>query len=203
MIDNTIDQIHIVLKKLNLSKLKSSRTELNGLIDNIEKKYEIIILDDYRELLLNYKDLFFDDEISFVPIENTPYTSEDTTQSFDGFFHLQGDDNLEKQIECYYSRMPKSLIPIGECSGGNLICLEVKTETFGKVYFWDHENEFEGKKMAGIISLEESIDEYWENLYLVSNSLFDFLNSLKISPDETDIDVDDIEIWLDEDLLND
>jgi len=72
----------------------------------------------------------------------------------------------------------------------------------GFVYLWNHEEELEAIKM--ITNSEEDINNYFHNLELLNNSFMDFLNSLQINKnneEENSIDLDDVEIWLDDDLL--
>ncbi|WBW96092.1 SMI1/KNR4 family protein [Oceanirhabdus sp. W0125-5] len=203
MKDKKIEQIKNALDNFNFKKTINSIETRRIEISNIESKYNVYIPDDFKEVLLNYEELFFDNEVRYTPIENSPCTSEDGRQAFDGFFGLKGSDNLAEQIECYLGRMPKSLIPIGECNGGNLICLGVDRDCLGKVYFWNHENEVEAKIMGGYINYKSEVNNYWDNLYLVAETLLDFINGLQISTTDQHINVEDVEIWLDDDLLND
>ena len=47
--------------------------------------------------------------------------------------------NIEDVFECFKERMPYNCIPIAEAEGGNQVCMSLNPETYGKVYFWDHE----------------------------------------------------------------
>ena len=54
--------------------------------------------------------------------------------------------------------------------------------------------------MVGVNILTDEINLYWDNLYLVSDTFIDFLNRLEISQDTfKDMDLDDVELWLDDD----
>ena len=39
--------------------------------------------------------------------------------------------------------MPESLIPLGDDGRGNQICLGVSGDETGKVFYWDHNNEWD------------------------------------------------------------
>jgi len=95
------------------------------------------------------------------------------------------------------------MIPIGESPGGNLICLGVKESIISKVYLWNHENEREAKIMVGIEDASDDINSYWENIHLVSKTFLGFLSGLELINETDKIDVDDVELWLDDDLLDD
>lgn len=200
--NNNRNVIKKVLTKLGIEQpnVISDNLRSNNLIE-IEKKYALSIPNEYKEFILSYDEVFFENEIEFKPIEPSPLTTNEGKQYFDGFYGL---NSLSEQIECYESRMPNCLIPIGECPGGNLICLGVKEAALGKIYFWNHENELRAKIMVGENKLTDEINLYWDNLYLVSDTFIDFLDKLEISQDTFENgDVDDVELWLDDDLLDD
>ncbi|MFD3162899.1 SMI1/KNR4 family protein [Herpetosiphon sp. NSE202] len=50
----------------------------------------------------------------------------------------------------YETRIPAELLPIAHDLGGNLICLGIRGEQRGKVYFWDHEFELEAEEMGDL-----------------------------------------------------
>ena len=96
--------------------------------------------------------------------------------------------------------MPNSIIPIAECPGGNQLCIGIGEQNNGNVYFWDHENELEAKRMLGIDRFSE-INNYWDNIFLVAQSFYDFIMCLEVMEDLESNDDDLVEIWLSDDLL--
>lgn len=96
---------------------------------------------------------------------------------FDGIKVLENqdveDDNsvdLLWNIEVFEDRLPKNFLFIGRDPGGNGILLSLHPDTYGKIYFWDHENEPEE-------GLEDLAD--YPNIYFLANSFTEFLDSLK------------------------
>ncbi|WP_420998319.1 SMI1/KNR4 family protein [Cupriavidus sp. 30B13] len=63
----------------------------------------------------------------------------------------------------YDGDTPRYVLQIGQDLGGNAFCLDLRPETFGKVYFWDHEH-----------SARET------GLHLVADDFFSFLNGLQV-----------------------
>ncbi|MEZ4903851.1 MAG: SMI1/KNR4 family protein [Spirosomataceae bacterium] len=53
-------------------------------------------------------------------------------------------------------------------TGGNYVCICLKGENYGKIYFYDHEVENENED--GTLN--------WDNLYLIANSFTEFLEKL-------------------------
>ncbi len=97
-----------------------------------------------------------------------------TVQRFLGI-HEREHSNLEKECVFFLHRLPPGLIPIATEACGNLVCLGITGKRQGKVYFWDHEDEFdehgEGRQDYG-------------NVYLIADSVGEFLNKLKeVDPD--------------------
>ncbi|WP_407701326.1 SMI1/KNR4 family protein [Virgibacillus dakarensis] len=80
---------------------------------------------EYKEFVKGYGETFFEEDVSFKPLEPSPTITKDGKQYFDGFYGLMGENNIIQQIDDYEYRIPGSLIPIGECPGGNLICIGV------------------------------------------------------------------------------
>jgi len=69
----------------------------------------------------------------------------------------EGKHGLCYLINVYEEQLPELLVPIGDSSGGNLICLD----NSGAVYFWDHESS-EGEN--GTNRIADSFDEFFYRL---------------------------------------
>lgn len=87
-------------------------------------------------------------------------------QSFFGFNTPYKSDNFDYILSTFKDRVPHDFLPIARDMLGNLILIGIGKKYEGKVYFWWHENE--GEKKAWL-----------KNIYSISNSFNDFLESLK------------------------
>ena len=87
--------------------------------------------------------------------------------------------SLEENIKTYKNRLPSKTLPIGNDSSGNIYLLSLRDDSFGEIWFWDHENES-----------VEIADDYFENITKVNSSFSEFLSELYewISPTETETD---------------
>ncbi len=86
------------------------------------------------------------------------------------FYRFNSSNNHDDMIWAYRifkDRMPPYYLPIGCDPGGNQICLVVKGQKYGQVFYWDHEFE-----------ADEGCDPTDENLTLVAPNFDAFLNSL-------------------------
>jgi hypothetical protein len=97
--------------------------------------------------------------------------NKDQSDSVKVFFGIapSPDGDLVDAAESVSGRVPAEVLPIGEDSFGNLICLDGREGRDGPVLFWDHEHEGEPPDEA--------------NLYEIAPDLQTFLNSLYEDPD--------------------
>lgn len=63
-----------------------------------------------------------------------------------GRSYAEMEDALENCWGRDEARIPRRLLPIAEDPFGNLICLSLRGEDVGKVYFWHHEEELDQKR---------------------------------------------------------
>ena len=61
------------------------------------------------------------------------------------------------------------MLPIAHDSQGNIICISCGKNDYGRVYFWDHEDE---------VDYTESRDDDYSNLYLIADDFSSFLEGL-------------------------
>ena len=78
------------------------------------------------------------------------------------------DNDLLNHLKIYESRISKKMFPIAYDSCGNLICISVKGDDRGKIYFWDHE-----------IAAVDKKEPNYKNLTLIADSFNEFTNSLR------------------------
>jgi len=132
-------------------------------IARVERELGIELPADYREFL--GKQNGGEPESNFFP-------------AGDGFGHVrylysagptevEDIDDLEEAARAYWppSRpgdpIDPSFLPIGEEDVGNVICLKVRGEDYGAVYFWDHEL---AVSVGPYTRLADSFSEYFEGL---------------------------------------
>ncbi len=52
---------------------------------------------------------------------------------------LEEYSDISMIYKAYQGRIPSGIIPIADPDFGNQICMSLDKETYGKIYFWDHE----------------------------------------------------------------
>jgi len=136
-------------------------------IRKLEKKWRITLPEVYKKFLLQNNGGRVGEEV--FPIQNNPSGDRAIIHSFFGL-NLDNVYDLDSKLRVYKAgqRIPDNFIPIACDVGGNLVCISFKGEDEGKVYFWDHEDEYmEGEKVG------------YKNVYLVADNLEEFINSLR------------------------
>jgi hypothetical protein len=144
-------------------------------IQNIETMLGLIFPIDYKEHILRFNggrpslDVF-----DFVEGE---FENSSDVNWFLAIYDGEHDNFVDYiiDVKLVEKRLPHHMIPIAHDSLGNLICLSCGNEDYGKVYFWDHEDE---------VDYSISDDSDYSNLYFISNSFTEFLNSLYADDDE-------------------
>ena len=78
--------------------------------------------------------------------------------------------NLSDVFSCFAERMPKNCIPIAEAECGNLVFISLEENTYGKIYFWDHET----------MDVDDGEQCKYEinDMPVVANSFADLLNKI-------------------------
>lgn len=119
---------------------------------------------DYRAFLLNYNGgVPKPDGFSLVYWGGKP---EENRVSFYGLgASVHEGDNLRWTQACFTGRIPSELLPIGDDPGGNQICLCVRGEQSGSVYFWDHELEHAPPTYKNTARLATTFSEFVSSLH--------------------------------------
>lgn len=128
---------------------------------------------EYKEALLFFGgDVEFDVPVLFSPVVRNPWSNKDGKNRLGYLYGLQSQyesSSLIDKREMYDGRITPDLLVIGDAPGGNQICLGVSGSAYDKVYFWDHEGELDSRGTNGSST----------NLYLISNTFRDFVESLE------------------------
>jgi hypothetical protein len=151
-------------------------------IAKIEKFLTTALPSFYKKLLQEIGGFTFRKQASFSSLKKVPSTDEKGLEPFDVFYgaEKEGEYSLWNNITLYQGRIPGRLIPIGDNMFGDQICLGIRGTEREKVYFWDHEDERDEQDYRDIHGQGKEVPLKWlfGNVYLVANSLEDFLTQL-------------------------
>jgi hypothetical protein len=136
----------------------------------IESEQGVTLPEDYREFLQTYGSCIFGELVSFHAVESSPwpvwpfecfYGSKRSVQDLVGALRAFSFDD----------RISDVMIPIGHDGAGGQVCLGIKGEHRGKMYFWDHDLSWAER---------DPTKEVFPNTFLIADSFKSFLRSLKI-----------------------
>jgi len=127
-------------------------------IDVFEFENNIDLPKDYKNFLFKYGDFFVEDNYEYKPLQPSPLTED----GYDAIEYFYG-SNIYSNLGIYKERLNEQLLPIADQAFGDFICIGVKNEYRGKIYFWVHDLSY---------LMEES-------LFLVANSLEEFIDSFE------------------------
>lgn len=148
-----------------------------ALVEEIQKKYDLVFPPDYVFYLQYYGNDYIKDNYLFKLKEPLEEILKQSSFELDTIFGLYDDvNNLEKKILFYQDVIPSNLFPIADLLGGNLVCMSKENQ---QIYFWIH-------------------DEV-EDTYLVAQNFSDFIMQFHFEQNEK-VNLDEVELNLSNDL---
>lgn len=133
-------------------------------LSRFESRLGAKLPESYRSFLLQYNGATWVDKRFLV----SPSEGSSNIHHVHGIHQGPEYRQLESAIERFRGRMPDWCIPIADDEAGNQVCISVREDDKGRIYFWDHET---------------------NELVLVSATFEQFLESLSpepVSADEMD-----------------
>ncbi|BAY85056.1 hypothetical protein NIES267_45540 [Calothrix parasitica NIES-267] len=123
-------------------------------IKRIEIKLGTVFPEDYRQFLATYGESDF---------EEYAECSTDNGGISPGTFFGK---NIEHAISEHKERLPVLMIPINEDAANNLICLSLRKDDFGAIYFqshsigWDESGDIENSKLESCFRFADSFSNF-------------------------------------------
>ncbi|MDA8327587.1 MAG: SMI1/KNR4 family protein [Betaproteobacteria bacterium] len=121
--------------------------------------------DDYRAFLSAFPETgVFDRQVAFSGSERSPWAA-DGREVLEVLYARCPDpsNDLFMLRTQYADQIPAHFLPIGQVTGANLLCLDLRNESLGQVYVWDHEH----------------MDDARGGFYLVANGFSAFVDLLR------------------------
>jgi len=151
----------------NMKKTGESLTKAD--LSNIEKQIEYSLPIAYKEFLLKYNGGIPDE--SYIDFNAQKINiSSDEIKRFYGFGGKTTNDLVHK-LNSIGDNLPKGMIFIANTHGGNFFLLSLRQDSYGEVFYKDHEYE---DKTA--FNPEDNL--YPESIVKVANSFDEFLSRL-------------------------
>ncbi|MEK6512459.1 SMI1/KNR4 family protein [Myroides odoratimimus] len=148
---------------------------------------------EYIQYLESYGIKMFSEMVLFKPFNTTlpEYTDMDKGTNYNrnfygsyimSFFGLYDDDvyDIFYNLKTYKNRIPPNCLPIALEDSGGLIILDLNQNNYGKIFFWDHENEWDANFYEESTKKEFTVEMSYQNMYLIGENFIDFLQRMEI-----------------------
>jgi hypothetical protein len=137
-------------------------------ISKLEEKLGMSLPDDYRGFLLRYN--------GGEPERNVSQTGSPRVgvHIFYGIIKRSSGEHWRDLLwhrHLLIDRVPTNILPIAGDEGGNQICLSLRPESYGWIYYWDHE-----------LEAEEGQPATFDNMSKINSSFRAFVQSLRPDP---------------------
>ena len=164
-------------------------------IEEVEQQIGATLPTQYRLVLRKYGALTFngrsedDPYVYFQSIESLPdyITSKRHLAILDFFYgatQVKGPSGLQTQIKFFHGRIPETMIPIAGDGGAGQICLGIKGDDVGKVFYWDLANEpLDEETYLEDFGKPIPAEAKRQNVHLIAESFDDFLGQLVLRPE--------------------
>jgi cell wall assembly regulator SMI1 len=134
-------------------------------LDDLEKYFGVKFPQAYRDFMLITN--------GGIPLHGC-FDSKDGKESSSVSFYTVLPGNSRDAVEnnkAREHRLPRGFVAIGDDGGGNEICIDCNEgQEYGKIYFWDHDNEAD--------QAQGETPETVENIYLLGDTFSEFLEGL-------------------------
>jgi hypothetical protein len=150
-----------VIEMYTTGETKVTDSQLNDL----EKHFGVKFPQAYRDFMLTTN--------GGIPLHMCFNFKDGTEGSTVAFYTVLPDDRFDiiERNEARAGRLPRGFVSIGDDDNGNEICIDCNEgQGYGKIHFWDHENEAD--------AAQGETPETVGNTILVDNSFTEFLEGL-------------------------
>ena len=140
----------------------SGPTPTGASVHELENRLGKELPDEYREFLLSTN--------GGVPQEQNLAKPSHIGIIVNGFFSLDLADNdlsMDYALTTWTGRYPDGYLPIARCKGSNLLLLDLRDASAGRVVYWDHEGEADDDEPPRDDNLTDVADTFSELLTML------------------------------------
>lgn len=127
----------------------------------------------------------FSTEAEFIHSEKSGqpnFTFESSTISV--FYGIDPDEDktydIFENLMLYKDRIPDAFLPFASDGMGNQILISLNSAHYGRIYFWDHEAEWDAEDYEDETGTPMSEEVKYQNLWLIGKDFEDFFDRLQL-----------------------
>lgn len=172
-----------------------SDTKLNTEdVKQLEKQAGGILPKSFSEFISRFGICSFNEEIEFKSFSNDAefihddeaglpnFTFESSTVSV--FYGIDPEEDktydIFENLKLFKDRIPDAFLPFATDGMGNQILISLNKDNYGRIYFWDHEAEWDVEDYEEETGIPMREEVKYQNLWLIGNDFEDFFNRLQI-----------------------
>ncbi len=124
-----------------------------GELDAFEAERGIRIPAEYREFLTEQCAFYVADDFGYPMREVSEMTSDDGNEKLEYFYNRE----FVSGSDAFARVWGENVLPIGENMGGDYVCIGIRGDHYGKIYFLYHEDE---ERADGLYLIADSFEEF-------------------------------------------
>jgi hypothetical protein len=173
-----------IAKLGGIRRFDSEEGSKNEALEEFELLIGTKLPDAYRHFLLAYGMCRFYNSMIFGSISKIRNVNRGP---FAHFYGLPGStreewETIVGKYNTYRGRMPDTIIPIAAAGNGDQICIGIDEREVGKIFYWDHENEWDEEDYLEDYGEPMPDEEKFRNVYLVAETFEDFVTAFVVEP---------------------
>src|SRR5664279_2700937 len=141
--------------------LETSQTLNRADISEIEKELSIVFPDDFVAHYLRYNGGYPESDAYKWRDEGATTVNAFLSLKYNGFGNLE---NTYKNLALLERYFPLGIVPFALDDGGNLFCISVRENNFGKVYYFNNNHYDAGDEESALTFLENTFTNFIETL---------------------------------------
>ena len=164
-------------------------------VGDVENEVVGKLPDDYVHLLLTYGEFTFINSIEFILHKQKPEYKHKKSLGIPNGTDFSGSMvalmygkrksadsfTLIRKLQVFRSRMPAGFLPFADDGLGNQLCICLQADNYQKIYWWDHELEWDEDDYEEEVGKTMPVTAKYQNVYLVADSMTSFFERLTIS----------------------
>lgn len=134
-----IEELGGILRKSSSNEI--SEKDLNLINAKIQNIFHVELPKSYLGFKKHFGTFTFEKDVKVKLLEENSFSDKKNSVSVDCFYSINVDaeEGVFSLLEQYHDQIPFGFLPILDGLGGDFICINLKDDNYGGIYYWFHE----------------------------------------------------------------